>query len=314
MMTKLQGLKSYAYLDHYICVLHLEFHIALALLNIFAVMGSVSAVLPTGRQDFTDYFNVGWANNHVTLLDNGTCVQLKLDNQSGSGFVTTKSYLYGYISVDIRLARGDSSGSITSFYLSSVYEPHEELDFEFLGSSLGQPIILQTNVFANGSGGREQRFNLWFDPTLNFHSYSIIWNRQQIIFYVDSMPIRVYKNKVGVPYPNKGPMLLYATLYDGDSWATDGGQTKMNWSSGPFVASYTNFFVDACQWCNDSSSFLVPSLCSFLQSTLWWDGVNYQTLNASDQVQLHNIRSKHLIYDYCADTNRYPIIPQDCLP
>ncbi len=83
MMTKLQGLKSYAHLDHYICVLHLEFPIVLALWNIFAVMGSVSAVLPTGRQDFTDYFTVGWANNHVTLLDNGTCVQLKLDNQSG---------------------------------------------------------------------------------------------------------------------------------------------------------------------------------------------------------------------------------------
>jgi xyloglucan:xyloglucosyl transferase len=150
-----------------------------------------------------------------------------------------------------------------------------------------------------------------FNPSLPLPNiYGVIGCR----FYVDSVPIRVYKNKVGVPYPNKGPMLLYATLYDGDSWATDGGQTKMNWSSGPFVASYTNFFVDACQWCNESSSLLVPSLCSLLQSTLWWDGVNYQTLNASDQVQLHNIRSKHLIYDYCADTNRYPIIPQDCLP
>jgi len=150
-----------------------------------------------------------------------------------------------------------------------------------------------------------------FNPSLPLPNiYGVIGCR----FYVDYMPIRVYKNKVGVPYPNKGPMLLYATLYDGDSWATDGGQTKMNWSSGPFVASYTNFFVDACQWCNESSSLLVPSLCALLQSTLWWDGVNYQTLNASDQAQLHNIRSKHLIYDYCADTNRYPIIPQDCLP
>jgi xyloglucan:xyloglucosyl transferase len=64
---------------------------------------------------------------------------------------------------------------------SSHSGPHEELDFEFLGNTLGKPIVLQTNVFANGTGGREQRLQLWFDPVADFHTYSIIWNSEQIL-------------------------------------------------------------------------------------------------------------------------------------
>lgn len=57
----------------------------------------------------------------------------------------------------------------------------DELDFEFLGNVPGKPYIVQTNVYANGFDDREQRIELWFDPTKDFHTYSILWNIHQIV-------------------------------------------------------------------------------------------------------------------------------------
>lgn len=57
----------------------------------------------------------------------------------------------------------------------------DELDFEFLGNRTGQPYLIQTNVFKNGTGNREMRHELWFDPTEEFHTYSILWNEHQIV-------------------------------------------------------------------------------------------------------------------------------------
>ena len=59
-----------------------------------------------------------------------------------------------------------------------VYEKtHDELDFEFLGSRWGGQWRVQTNVYGNGSTsrGREERYLLPFDPTLEAHRYSVLW-------------------------------------------------------------------------------------------------------------------------------------------
>lgn len=65
--------------------------------------------------------------------------------------------------------------------ISDSYSNRDELDFEFLGNVEGMPYSLQTNVFTNGYGEREERIQLWFDPTEDFHTYSILWNIYQIV-------------------------------------------------------------------------------------------------------------------------------------
>lgn len=54
---------------------------------------------------------------------------------------------------------------------------HDELDFEFLGNIRGKDWRVQTNVYGNGSTsrGREERYFLPFNPTLEAHRYSILW-------------------------------------------------------------------------------------------------------------------------------------------
>ena len=126
-------------------------------------------------------------------------------------------------------------------------------------------------------------------------------------FYVDDVPIRVYKNNEArnIPYPKFQPMGVYSTLWEADDWATRGGLEKIDWSKAPFLAYYMDFDIEGCP---------VPGPADCASNTRnWWEGTAYQALNAMEARRYRWVRMNHMIYDYCTDKSRYPVTPPECL-
>ncbi|KAL3522048.1 hypothetical protein ACH5RR_014882 [Cinchona calisaya] len=282
---------------------------------LFVVLSSPSFQETVAQtSSFDDNFIKTCPATNFNSSPDGQIWYLSLDKSSGCGFETIDSYRFGWFSMKIKLVGGDSAGVVTAYYMCSDCKnlgagpERDELDFEFLGNVTGQPYLLQTNVYKNGTGGREMRHILWFDPTEDFHSYSILWNAHQILFFVDKTPIRVYKNAnyTNNFFPIDKPMSLFSTIWNADDWATRGGLDKTNWTLAPFVSSYTDFNVSACQWVDPYPA------CVSTTTQNWWD--QYPAWHLSDDQKLDYawVQRNLLVYNYCNDTKRYPQVPEEC--
>ncbi|KAM7508411.1 hypothetical protein LguiA_018864 [Lonicera macranthoides] len=253
----------------------------------------LGSLVVASAANFNQDFDVTWGDGRGKIFNNGELLTLSLDKASGSGFQSNNEYMFGKIDMQLKLVPGNSAGTVTAYYLSSQGPTHDEIDFEFLGNLSGDPYTLHTNVFSQGKGEREQQFHLWFDPTADFHTYSILWNPQRIILSVDGTPIREYKNaeSVGVSYPKNQPMRIYSSLWNADDWATRGGLVKTDWTQAPFTASYRNFKAESSK----NGAWLTEELDSTSRARLKW------------------VQDNYMIYNYCTDTKRYPQgLPKEC--
>ncbi|KAF9589338.1 hypothetical protein IFM89_022674 [Coptis chinensis] len=294
----------------------------------FCVFGLVSLV---SSANFSELFEPSWALDHVAY--DGEQLKLKLDNYSGAGFGSKSKYMFGKTTVQIKLVEGSVLAVFCALFhanlidevrccigvnvcsqMSSDGPNHNEFDFEFLGNTTGEPYLVQTNIYINGVGNREQRLSLWFDPSKDFHAYSILLESTPSSVLVDETPIRVYKQKEkkGVPFPKDQAMGIYSSIWNADDWATQGGRVKTDWSHAPFVASYKGFDINGCECPVSTNVVDNAKKCSSTQGKYWWDQPVMAELNLHQSHQLMWVQAKHMIYDYCTDTSRFPVTPAEC--
>lgn len=251
---------------------------------------------------FEEGYSQLFGDGNLALHRGGGAVRLSLDQRTGSGFVSREAFLHGFFSASIKLPSDYSAGVIVAFYMSNgdvFKKTHDELDFEFLGNIRGKEWRVQTNIYGNGSTsmGREERYNLWFDPTEDFHKYSILWTHNRIVFYIDDVPVReMLRESMGGAFPSK-PMSLYATIWDGSSWATSGGRYKADYRHAPFVAEFTDLVLQGCSTVPGSPG----AGCS-------GDGAA-----SMPRAEMGRFRRDRMTYCYCYDTVRYPVPPAECV-
>ncbi|KAJ8761949.1 hypothetical protein K2173_006551 [Erythroxylum novogranatense] len=248
----------------------------------------IGSFLAVSAGSFYKDVDITWGDGRAKILQGGKELSLTMDKFSGAGFQSHDEFLFGRFDVEMKLVPGNSAGTVTTFYLSSSGPKHNEVDLEFCGNLTGDPYTLHTNVYVHGKGHREQEFHLWFDPTEDFHKYTVIWNPKSIIIFVDNVPIRVFKNKesYGAVFPNEQKMRIYASLWNGEQWATRGGLIKTDWSAAPFTAYYRNFNAITTDTRHADKSWM-----------------NY-TLSPKEKKLLLWVQKNHRIFNYCADPKR----------
>ncbi|KAK6123634.1 hypothetical protein DH2020_042622 [Rehmannia glutinosa] len=260
-------------------------------LSTFVVL-AIIFVHSVNSTDFNEVFQANWAPDHIVIQGDQTT--LSLDSSTGCGFESKKKYLFGKAGAQLKLVQGDSVGTVTAFYMSSEGRNHDELDFEFLGNVSGEPYIVQTNLYINGTGNREQRHYLWF--------------------LVDDIPIREFANKEkkGIPYPKNQAMGIHGSLWNADDWATQGGRVKTNWSHAPFVVKFQSWEIDACELSPDEKDD--PVVKCGKSGQFWWDKPVVKEVNKQRKQQLKWVRNNFLVYDYCQDVARFTDegMPKEC--
>jgi len=183
-------------------------------------------------------------------------------------------------------------------------DEHDEIDMEFMGNSSGAPTVLNTNVWASGDGKKEHQFYLWFDPSADFHKYTIIWNAKNIIFRVDDVTVRAFRRYADLPYPDARPMAVHATLWDGSYWATEKGKVPIDWAAAPFVVSYRGYIANACVAHGGGGRTSCPA-----GRNEWMD----RELDDTDRLTVAWARRNCLQYNYCEDGWRFPEgFPGEC--
>ncbi|TVU31530.1 hypothetical protein EJB05_23217 [Eragrostis curvula] len=283
-------------------------HVLMATTWLAVVAAVAAAALDMSPVPFHAGFTPLFGDDNLVPSPDGHSVRLKLDKRTGSGFVSKKAYNHGFFSASIQLPDDYTAGVVVAFYLSNgdVYpRNHDEVDFELLGNRRGHGWRVQTNIYGNGSTsrGREERYLLPFDPTARPHAYAVSWTPTAVVFYVDGAPIReaVRVPAMGGDFPAK-PMSVYATIWDGSAWATDGGRHRVDYAYAPFAADFSGLVLRGCPAVDDEVGLGGGGGAECEVAVMTHERA---VMTPAKRAAMRRFRRRYLIYTVCHDRVRY---------
>ena len=80
----------------------------------------LGSMMVASAGNFNQDFDLTWGDGRGKILNNGELLTLSLDQPSGSGFQSKNEYLFGKIDMQLKLVAGNSAGTVTAYYVSSI--------------------------------------------------------------------------------------------------------------------------------------------------------------------------------------------------
>ncbi|MEO0881127.1 MAG: family 16 glycosylhydrolase [Pseudomonadota bacterium] len=192
------------------------------------------------RSDFDLVENiaqVGWSAEHISF-DKDSAHLWITDKPSPTNPYTSGEYQkrgwysFGRFEVVMKAAKG--SGLVSSFFTHTgpyFDDPHDEIDFEFLGKDTNRVWL---NWFSNGQAGEAKWHELGFDAAEAFHHYAFEWTPDTIRWFVDG--VLVYERPEGSRPVPVTPGRIIVNLWTGR-------EAQFDWHGEPNfdVASHASY-------------------------------------------------------------------------
>ncbi|OZJ03928.1 hypothetical protein BZG36_03617 [Bifiguratus adelaidae] len=193
----------------------------------FSTMADGTNPMSIGFQDVWCGKNTAIKSGHL---------ELSMTQECGPAILVPQMIQSGRVDVTIQTAAG--SGVVTAL---TVFAPknapggRDELDWEWVGKDLtnGQSMYFVKGQRVPGAEGAVY-VNTASDTATTFHTYSIEYTPEQIIWYLDNKVVRTVRSNQGVPYPTQA-LQLNLGVWDGSQ--TNGWAGTVPWGNG--VKAYT---------------------------------------------------------------------------
>ncbi|TEA12805.1 putative glycosidase crf1 [Colletotrichum sidae] len=180
-------------------------------------------------------------NSKVMNFSPDTGAEMIIFEEANAPTLSSKNYIF-FGKVEIELQAAPGRGIVTSIVLQS--DALDEIDWEFVGADQNH---VQTNFYGLGVNDytRAKYYEVDFNPMTTFHTYTIEWTKESLIFSIDGKVYRTATPAEG-NYPQT-PMQLKLGTWVGGKGPNEG---TINWAGGlaewdkaPFAAHYRSLKI-----------------------------------------------------------------------